>query len=755
LTAAAEVVSGYHPAFAVEPMETEVLFPLIQSRLAMSALHAARWRHEHGESDYHLVSENDVRQATGLLALINKEFAHHTFRHACGLEASPHATQITTYLSEASFAPVLSPEADVENSIVFDLSVASSDPGGPDGRLDAARWTRILFDRMTREDASVGVGRYDEARICYSSHQFRTIGGEQRTIHLGIDLFASPGTSVHAPIEGRVHSFRNNDLDLDYGPTIILEHGVPERGLPFYTLYGHLSRSSTEELSVGDQVGRGERIGAIGAIAENGGWPPHLHFQVMSHMYGNEGDFPGVAALSRRAFWTNVCPDPNLILGIPPSAFSPTAMSRGEILESRNRMLASNLSLSYREPLHIVRGFRQYLYDSSGRQYLDCVNNVAHVGHCHPRVVEAASRQMAVLNTNTRYLHENIVRYAERLAASMPGDLRVCFFVNSGSEANDLALRLAHAHTGARDLLVLGSAYHGHLTSLIDVSPYKAERKGGGGLPDHVHRLTTPDVFRGPHTHPATAGKDYADEVATVIARLEEQGRRPAAFIAESVLGCAGQIFPPDRYLALAYEHVRSAGGVCVADEVQIGFGRVGTHFWGFEQQGVIPDIVTLGKPIGNGHPLGAVVTTPEIATSFDNGMEYFNTYGGNPVSCAVGLAVLDVIEEEGLQDHARTVGAKLLADLRALASRKPLIGDVRGSGLFIGIELVRGDDKKPAAPEAAYLVNRMKQNHILLSTDGPDENVIKFKPPMAFSADDAEHLVHVLDDVMRDDFLS
>ncbi len=755
LGAAAQVVSAYHQIVALEPLEIEVLFSLIRGRLAMSALHAARWRHEHGESDYHLASQDAVRKAINLLAIVDDDFANHSFRHACGLDASPASAGVSAHLSTADTAPVLSPELDIAKSIVFDLSAASPDPGVPEQRNDASHWSQTLFNRITGAGADVGIGRYDEPRICYSSDQFLTPAGEQRTIHLGIDLFAAAGTSVHAPLDGRVHSFRDNDLELDYGPTIILEHRIAEEDVRFYTLYGHLSRSSLENLSAGQPVRKGDRIGAIGIIGENGGWPPHLHFQVLNHLYGNEGNFPGVAPPSSRSFWTNVCPDPNQILKIPESAFPAQAMGGDEILATRSRVLSPNLSLSYPEPLHIVRGFGQYLYDAEGRQYVDCVNNVAHVGHCHPKVVEAASRQMAVLNTNTRYLHENIVRYAERLTSTMPGDLRVCFFVNSGSEANDLALRLARAHTGAEDLLVLGSAYHGHLSSLIDISPYKAERKGGEGLPGYVHRLATPDVFRGPYNDPATAGKNYADEVASVVAHLQGHDRQPAAFVAESVMGCAGQIFPPDRYLALAYDHVRSAGGVCIADEVQIGFGRIGTHFWGFEQQNVIPDIVTLGKPIGNGHPLGAVVTTPEIAASFDTGMEYFNTFGGNPVSCAVGLAVLDVIEDEGLQDHARSVGSKLLEELKQIKKDRPLISDVRGSGLFIGIELVRGKAKEPATAEANYLVDRMKQSNILLSTDGPFENVIKFKPPMVFSSFDAERLIDVLHEVMRDDFLS
>ena len=301
-------------------------------------------------------------------------------------------------------------------------------------------------------------------------------------------------------------------------------------------------------------------------------------------------------------------------------------------------------------------------------------------------MVRAAAAQMAALNTNTRYLHPLLVTYARRLAATCPDPLSVVFLVNSGSEANDLALRLARAHTGRRDVVVLDQAYHGHLSSLVEISPYKFGGPGGAGRPAHVHVAPLP---------PADPRAD------AVRARLEEAPA--AAFFAEPLPGVAGQVVPPDGYLAAAFAHAREAGAVCVADEVQIGFGRVGSHFWAFEAQGVVPDIVTAGKPIGNGHPLGAVITTPEIARSFETGMEYFNTFGGNPVSCAAGLAVLDVIADERLQARAARLGAVLLDGLRSLAERQPLIGDVRGRGLFLGVELVRDRaTREPAAAEAA-----------------------------------------------------
>jgi 4-aminobutyrate aminotransferase-like enzyme len=428
-----------------------------------------------------------------------------------------------------------------------------------------------------------------------------------------------------------------------------------------------------------------------------------------------------------------------------------TQMDTAEILALRGRHLGGSLSLSYRRPLHIVRGEGQFLFDSEGRPYLDCVNNVCHVGHCHPRVVEAARAQMSALNTNTRYLHENVVEYARRLSGTMPDPLEVCFFVCSGSEANELALRLARTATGRRDVVVLDGAYHGNTGGMVELSPYKFDGAGGSGRPDHVHVAPAPDPYRGPW--PAAdrdAGERYA---ATVAARLEEaasSARPAAAFFAESVPGCAGQIVPPAGYLRSAFDHARAFGALAVADEVQVGFGRVGTHWWGFEAQGALPDIVTLGKPIGNGHPMGAVVTTRAVAEAFDNGMEYFNTFGGNPVSSAIGLAVLDVIEDEGLRENAATVGEAFRSGLRELQALHPLIGDVRGMGLFIGVELVRDPESKaPATDEASEIVNEMKERGILLSTDGPFENVIKIKPPLVFTAADADRVVGELGDVL------
>ena len=432
---------------------------------------------------------------------------------------------------------------------------------------------------------------------------------------------------------------------------------------------------------------------------------------------------------------------------------SKEGMDKDEILQLRERYIGKSLSISYRMPLKIVRGALQYLYDETGRAFLDAVNNVPHVGHCHPNVVRAAQKQMALLNTNTRYLHDYLVQYAGRLSDKLPEPLEVCFFVNSGSEANELALRLARNFTQQKDIIVVDSAYHGNTTAVIEISPYKFDGPGGSGAEPYIHKVETPDIYRGRYrASDPQAGKKYAEQIKVVLDQIQTQGKNVAAFICEPLMGVAGQLVLPDGYLKEAFQHVRAAGGICIADEVQIGFGRVGTHFWGFETQNAVPDIVTLGKPIGNGHPLAAVVTTREIADAFANGMEYFNTFGGNPVSCIVGLTVLDVIEQEGLQENAKIVGAYLKEELVRLKEKHSLIGDVRGAGLFIGIELVRNHETlKPADQEATTVIELMKERGVLISTDGPFHNVLKIKPPLVFNKENARFLVENLDQVIME----
>ncbi|MCH6558803.1 aminotransferase class III-fold pyridoxal phosphate-dependent enzyme [candidate division KSB1 bacterium] len=758
ISAAAQIIKGYHEAFPLTEPELEILYYLICVRLCTSVAISANRSKVAADNEYLTVSEKPAWNLLEYLSTVNAKFAHYTFRNACKLSPCPKSAKVVKWLKghESKIGPVCNYDLKTESILVFDLSVGSLDIQNPKHIKNVNDFTKLLFSKMEAEKAKVGIGRYNEARLLYTGEQFKSEdsdSNEQRTIHLGIDLFMEADKPIQAPLPGTIHSFANNNMPLDYGPTIILQHEIPETKEIFFTLYGHLSLDSLDGLYEGMSIKKGEQIGKLGASEINGGWPPHLHFQIISDMLDKKGDFPGVAAPGQREIWLSICPDPNLILGIPEDNFPQADVSKDEILQTRKLNFSKTLSISYQKPLKIVRGWMQYLYDDEGRKYLDAVNNVPHVGHSHPRVVKAAQEQMAVLNTNTRYLHDNLVRYAQRLCEKLPEPLSVCFFVNSGSEANDLALRLAKAHTKATEIIVVDGAYHGNLTSLVDISPYKFDGRGGSGAPAHVHKVIMPDVYRGPFkADDSRAGKKYAQYVLEKIEKIQKKNKNVAAFICESLLGCGGQIVLPENYLKDAYRHVRDAGGVCIADEVQVGFGRVGSHFWGFETQKVVPDIVTLGKPIGNGHPLAAVITTPEIAAFFETGMEYFNTFGGNPVSCAVGLAVLDVIEEEKLQDNALRVGTYLKKSLEKLKEKHALIGDVRGLGLFLGIEFVRDrENLEPAAEEASYIIERMKDCGILLSTDGPLHNVIKIKPPICFSEDDTDLLMRTLGEVLEE----
>lgn len=422
------------------------------------------------------------------------------------------------------------------------------------------------------------------------------------------------------------------------------------------------------------------------------------------------------------------------------------------LLAERKKHIGRNLSISYKKPLKIIKGAFQYLYDDKGNTFIDCVNNVSHVGHCHPSVVKAMQKQIATLNTNTRYLHDALIDYSKALTKTLPSQLSVCYFTNSGSEANDLAIRMSRHYTKQKDVIVLDHAYHGTSTVAMEMSPYKFDGRGGFGKMPYIHKALSPDLYRGPYQYKdEQAGPKYAADVQRIIEMLEAGGKAPAAFICETLLGVGGQIPLPKNYLKEVYAHVRKAGGLCIADEVQVGFGRVGDAFWGFELQEVQPDIVVLGKPIGNGHPLAAVVVTNEIADAFNNGMEYFNTFGGNPVSMVTGLSVLDTIHSENMQESARQTGELLMDRCKELMKKHTIIGDVRGHGLFVGIELVKDrTTKEPAVPVIDAVVEAMKERGFLLSTDGPLHNVLKIKPPLVFSKENAEALASSLDDILQ-----
>ena len=416
--------------------------------------------------------------------------------------------------------------------------------------------------------------------------------------------------------------------------------------------------------------------------------------------------------------------------GMQPS--SPLAISTYE--KRRDRILSKAYSLSYQQPIVMEKAAFQYMYGHKGECFLDAYNNIMLVGHSHPGVARAVSRQMGKLNTNTRYHYDQLLEYGELLLSYFPEPLTKVFFVNSGSAATDLALRIARFHTQKEKILCLDQGYHGNTAASIEVSPYKHSKQGT--YPNAVI-AALPDWINSDFENEAAAAKYYAEATRKLIAQHTGQ---MAGCIAEPIMGCGGQLPLPAGYLAALYKAIRQEGGVCICDEVQIGFGRLGHHRWGFEMMGVIPDIVILGKPMGNGHPLGAVVTSPELAASFEQGPEFFSSFGGNPVSCAAGLAVLQAVEAEGLQEHAAETGDFLMGLLREMQSVDSRISDVRGSGLFLGVEFT-GKDGKPGTRFASDLKNFLRQEFILVGTDGPFNSVLKIKPPLPFTHQNCQTL--------------
>jgi len=415
----------------------------------------------------------------------------------------------------------------------------------------------------------------------------------------------------------------------------------------------------------------------------------------------------------------------------------PSPEPAGIKLEQRQRFVSKILSVSYDEPISMVKCAFQYMYDAYGNTYLDAYNNIPHVGHSHPKVVAAGQRQMAQLNTNTRYLYDALPEYAEQLLSKFPTQLNKVFFVNSGSEANDLAIRMAKIHTGYDKIMVMEHGYHGHTQTGIDISDYKFNHPKGQGKRNHILKTAIPNAYGGKYTGPE-CGPLFAQDA---IEQINTSQGGIAAFICEPIVGCGGQIPLAEGYLAPVYDAIRTQKGVCISDEVQTGFGRLGDVFWGFEQHKVVPDIVVIGKPMGNGHPMGAVITTSEISESFEQGVEFFSSFGGNPVSCAIGKAVLDVVETENLQENAKVTGDYYKSLFMELQKNYPSIGDVRGSGLFLGIELI-DESAQPNTELAQLIKNELRKRHILISTDGPFDNVIKTKPPLVFTKENALRVV-------------
>jgi len=752
LDAALPVVSGYHSIYPLKENEVEHLYNVIAMKLVISVTKSAINKTKEPGNKYLLISEKHAWELLNKWYNISSEFATYSFRKSCGFNSHPDYDKFKKWCSKQSISiSKLFPSIKKNKLEKIDLSVSTKfiEPSEL-GDLEVFQYK--IEKLQEKFPDKILAGGYLEPRAIYTTDKYGksgNSGNENRTIHIGLDFWLPSKTPVHAMFDGEVVIAINDAGEKEYGGLVVLKHKT--KNFDFFTLYGHNSVKSATKHSVGDKIKKGDKISELGNYPENGNWPPHLHFQIMLSMMDYKIDFPGVMYYNQIEIWKEICPDPNLLFKSK-SIKSSKGISNAEIVNYRNRHLGKSLKLHYNNPIRIVRGAGQYLIDNTGRLYLDTVNNVAHVGHENPEIVMAGQKQMAVLNTNTRYLHEGINALAEKLLSTLPKELSVCYFVNSGSEANELAIRMIKEVTGQKDIIVSQWGYHGNTNKCVDISSYKFDRKGGKGAPKNTHVIPIPDSYRGKYRGLST-GNDYSKEVKKCIDKIHAKKRGVGGFIIEPIISCGGQVELPNGFLKKTYNYIRKAGGVCVSDEVQVGCGRLGESFWGFQLHDVIPDIITIGKPFGNGHPIGAVVCREEIANKFANGMEFFNTFGGNPVSCSIATEVLSFIEKYNLQKNALLTGGYLKKQLIKLSNKYPMIGQVRGKGLFLGIELV-DNELQPLKDHANYLANRMKEFGILMSTDGPNDNVMKIKPPIIFNQEDCDKLIFYLDKIFEEDFM-
>ena len=746
------LVKGYHSEYPITAAELEMLWPLLRMRLAVSVVISTLVSKEKPDDPYVLISQKPAW--TFLLDnKVNFELLGGRLRVACGLAVTDTAPKIAAWLEaeRGNFAPILG--CDLANAAMRELSVeACTVPKNP---FAMSGEEALVLGGAYHPEEGVWLGYYNEPRLVYTDAAFSKgpyKASNRRTVHIGVDAFAQAGRAVQTPLAATVVCTENRRANLDYGGMVILSHQTAA-GDVFYTLYGHLDPESISSLSSGQTLQRGETFAALGGMHANGGWNPHLHFQLALSTKGIGEDWPGVADPDELALWNAICPNPAALMNLPDAKTCYKPVAKAAVLAQRRAHFGENVKLTYADPVMFLRGWRHHLFDEWGRPYLDSYNNVPHVGHAHPRIQAVAADQLLRMNSNTRYLHPAQTAFANKILSKMPESLSVCFFVNSGTEANELALRLARAHTGGKDMVTPDHGYHGNTTGAIDISAYKFNAKGGVGQADWVQLVDVADEYRGRFkADDVQRAEKYAALVDDALAAIDERGGKLAGFIAETFPSVGGQIIPPQGYLASVYKRIRAAGGVCIADEVQTALGRLGEYYFAFEQQQALPDIVVMGKPIGNGQPIGVLVTTPEIAASFARGPEYFSTFGGSNLSCRIGTEVLQIVDDEGLQENALSMGNLLLNGLRQLQQKHQLIGDVRGYGLFIGLDLVTDrETREPATAVADYVKNRMRENRILMGTEGPADNILKIRPPLTIEEQDVQMILQVLDQVLAE----
>ena len=714
LLVAREVVRGFVSRLPLSDAELGAVWPLVVARAAVVAISNDQQATLDPDNEYVLAAQDGDWEMLEAVAAIPFRLAEEMLRSAAGLP--PVEPPMVKRATAPLFSDVASDRA--AQQVVLDLSTTSDSLGGPEIGDPGA------VSNIVAAAGGGAIGRWGEGRLADTTLDALT---EAATVHLGIDLFRPPGTVVHAPVGGLIAA---------------RPEGVVIAGLSEVILDG-----VEATVAPGAEVAPGDPIGVVAATGPDG-LPPHVHVQQVVA--------PGVVA-PRRAVpsladaWLRLCPDPSALLGLPPGLAAAPPDDAAQLRARRDAVLATTQVHYFEEPPRIERGWRHHLVDTRGRAYVDIVNNVAVLGHSHPAIEEAVSRQLRRLNTNSRFMYASMVEFAEALAARFPAPLDTVFLVNTGSEANELALRLARTATGNEDVLAIAGAYHGWTgaTDAITTSTLDNPR-AIGTRPGWVHTVEAPNTFRGIHRGP-DAGARYADDVRAVLASLASDGRAPSAFIAEALSGNAGGIVLPDGYLADAYAAVRGAGGLVIADEVQVGYGRLGAYQWAFEQQGVIPDIVTVAKAAGNGMAVGAVITTRAIADAFAVEGSFFSSVGGSPVACAAGLAVIETVDREGLQENARDTGGYLRAGLEQSIAGHPLAGAVHGMGLYLGVELVRDPSTlEPAGDEALAICERMLDLGVIVQPTGDGNNVLKIKPPMCITRRSAGVMIEALGIALR-----
>ncbi|MFJ4224490.1 aminotransferase [Microbacterium sp. NPDC089695] len=727
-----DTIAAFHEAVPLDVEEIDAVWPLIVLRAAL--LVASGWRQLEidGDNEYaaeRVAGEQAIFDAATAVPLI--EAVEHV-RARLGIDA-------------AAFDAAGRPDV---ASLIPDLEgrVSMIDPGVEAPDLDAGRWLAPDIEAQLVADAHAAgaygavmpYGVYRLTRTAIDTADAAATWPVETEVHI------APGPSMRltAPVGGEVTVLDGRVLLAHGGGWIVEVRGAdidPSRGGP---------------VESGDAIGRiaasfGTRVVVVGVRRAD--TPAPMPPSTASPLLPPAPASARLVAPDEVAAWARLTADPAALLGIPSVAQRDESAHE---LRRRERIFAAAQERYYEHPPQIERGWRHHLVDTTGRSHVDMVNNVAGLGHAHPGVADAASAQLRLLGTNSRFLFRDLAEYSERLLALMPegSGLDTVLLVNSGSEAVDLAIRLAQAATGRQTIVALREAYHGwtQASDAVTTSAYD-NPDAVGTRPDWVHVADVPNRFRGTYRGDDTAGAYLAD-LAADLDRLADEERPAAAFLCESVLGNAGGVLLPEGYLAGAYERVRARGGLCIADEVQVGFGRMGSTFWGFEQSDAVPDIVTIAKPMGNGFPIGGVITTTRIADALSSQGQFFSSAGGSSLSCRVGIAVLDAMIEEDLQRNAVEVGAHLAEGFRELSLRHPLIGPVHGTGLYLGVELVRDRETlEPAAAEAAAICERMRELGVIVLTTSERSNVLKVKPPLCLTVESADHVLAMLDRVLTD----